>query len=247
MPLPLVAAGIGAAVGGIQALIEGGEAKEANRDLQRLFSQRKAYKTPAEIFDILNLTESNAAHGYSDETLNYLTGQAGAGLSGTLGTAERLGADPNQLSGILDSYYGDIFKIGAENDLVKMKKFDSLTNAIGLVAQNKEAEYQSRENLIKDQMQAAAARLSKAEQGVNSGLNFGIQALTNLASGGLYNTSKPNSPEIIASNIPATVPLRRAVDLTIGNQVGGFQRGQTAPAGTNTNIRTGNAYDDLFL
>jgi len=182
----LIAGGIGAVAGLAQTLIESGKAKKANKELDSLFKKRRAYKTPAEVFDILNLTTSNAAQGYSDETMNYLTGQAGAGLSAGLGAATRLGADPNQLSGLLDSYYQDIFKIGNENELVKMKKFDSLTNAMQLVAQNKDAEWQSQENLIKDQMQSVAARLGKAEQGINSGLNFGIQGLANIASANLY-------------------------------------------------------------
>lgn len=241
-----IAGAVGSVVGLAQTFIEGGKAKRANKDLQRLFKKRKAFTTPAEVFDILNLTESNAAQGFSDETINYLTGQAGSGLSAGLGTASRLGADPNQLSTLLDSYYQDIFKIGAENELVKMKKFDSLTNAIGLVAQNKEAEYQSRENLIKDQMQAAAARLGKAEQGVNSGLNFAIQGLTNLAASDLYKTKTPNSPEIIASNIPATVPAGRNLDFTIADMVGKFRR-TPATSGSNLNIRARNQYDDMGL
>lgn len=51
-----------------------------------------------------------------------------------------------------------------------------------LVAQNKDAEWQSQENIVKDQMQAVAGRLGKAEQGINSGLNLTMQGLTNVAS-----------------------------------------------------------------
>lgn len=208
----LIAGGLGAAAGLVQTIIEGGKARRANKELDSLFKKRSPYKTPKEVFDILNLTTSNASQGFSDETMGYLTGQAGAGLSGALGTASRLGADPNQLSGLLDSYYQDIFKIGNENELVKMRKFDSLTNAMNLVAQNKDAEWQSQENLIKDQMQAVSARLGNAQQGINSGLNFGIQGLTNIASAGLYDSDEPKTPyqsnraTLLATNKPTTAP-----------------------------------------
>ncbi len=225
MPLPLIAAGVGAAIGGIQALIGGGQAKRANRDLKRLFSQRSAYQTPSEIFEILNMQQFNAQQGYSDQTMSFLEGQAGAGLSAGLGTAQRLGADPNQLGGIIDNYYQDIFKVGAESDLVKMKKFDSLTSALQLVAQNKEAEWQSQENLIKDQMAAAAQRLGAGQQNIQSGINTGLGALSSLASMGLYNSKPPNTGSLTASNTAATVPATQPIDLTIGNQRGNYRIG----------------------
>lgn len=218
----LIVPGLGVVAGLAQSIIEGGKAKKANRELDSLFKKRSAYKTPKEVFDILNLTTSNAAQGYSDESLNYLTGQAGAGLSAGLGAATRLGADPNQLSGLLDGYYQDIFKIGNENELLKMKKFDSLTNAINLVSQHKDAEWQSQENLIKDQMQSVAARVGNAQKGVNSGLNLALQGLSSIGSAGLYDTPRPNRSNVIASNVPATVPLGRAIDLTIGDERGMF-------------------------
>jgi hypothetical protein len=223
MPLPLVAAGVGAAIGGIQALVGAGQAKRANRDLKRLFSQRQAYQTPEQIFEILNMQQFNAQQGFSDETQSFLTGQAGAGLSAGLGTASRLGADPNQLGGIIDNYYQDIFKIGAESDLVKMKKFDSLTSALNLVAENKTAEWQSQENLIKDQMAAAAQRLGAGQQNIQSGLNAGLSSISALAGMNLFKTKTPNTPELLASNIPATVPAGRTPDLSIGNQRGNFR------------------------
>lgn len=214
----LITGGIGLA----QTLINAGKEKRANKELKRLFSQRKSFETPSEIFDILNLSQFNAAQGFSDQTTSYLTGEAGAGLAGSLGTATRLGADPNALSGTIDQYYKDIFKIGAESDLVKMKKFDSFTNALGLVAQNKEAEWQSEENLIKDQMAAVASRVQAANTGQQSGLNLALGSLAALASNNLYKTKQPNSKEIMASMVPATVPAGRPLDFTIGNQRGNF-------------------------
>ena len=225
MPLPLIAAGVGAVTGGIQALVNAGKEKRANRELKRLFSQRKSFETPEEIFEILNMQQFNAAQGFSDQTTDYLTGQAGAGLASGLGTATRLGADPNQLSGIIDNYYQDIFKVGAESELVKMKKFDSLTSALKLVSENKEAEWQSQDNLIKDQMQAVAGRVQAANQGQQSGLNLALSSLSALATNNLYKTPTQNTSQIVASNNPATIPAGRVPDLSIGNQRGNYTIG----------------------
>lgn len=231
MAAELIAGGIGAAIGGIQAIIGAGQANRANEDLKKLFSQRKAFKTPAEIFEILNMQQFNAAEGFSDDTTSYLTGQAGAGLAAGLGTASRLGADPNNLSGIIDSYYADIFKIGAESDLVKMKKFDSLTSALQLVAQNKEAEQVSADNLIKDQMQAAAARLNAGQQNIQSGLNASINSLTTLAMSDLYkdkdgkDKDKTKLVKAAVSYTPTTAPTIAPLDFSLGNQRGNYKIG----------------------
>lgn len=178
------------AVQGIAGLIEAGKDK---RELNRLFKQRKALKTPAEIFDIVSAQQMNTESGYSPQTLEYLSGKANTGLSSTLGAATKLGADPNQLSGILDSYFKDIFKIGGENELVKMKKFDGFLNALQLLSQNKEAEQISADNLIKDQMQAVASRLAKDEKNIQSGGNLFLNGISGLAGTNMYGRGSANS------------------------------------------------------
>lgn len=222
MALPLIAAGVGAAVGGVQALVNAGKERRANRELKNLFSQRRQFQTPEEIFEILNMQQFNAQQGFSDQTTEYLTGQAGAGLSAGLGTAARLGADPNQLGGLIDNYYQDIFKIGSESELVKMKKFDSLTTALNLVAENKAAEQVSADNLIKDQMQAVASRVGAANAGQQSGLNLALSSIGALATNNLYKTNTPNNSTVTASNTAATIPVSRVPNLAIGNQRGNF-------------------------
>lgn len=175
MAVPIIP--IIAAVGGIiQGISGASQAKKARDNQAQLFSQRKAYQTPQEIFDILNMSRNNAQTGYSPDTLSYLTSQADIGLGSSLGTAERLGADPNQLGGIVDNYFQDIFRIGNENELLKLKKFDSLINATNLVASNSDAEYASRENILKDQLQTQAANLQAGRENIQSGINTIIGA-----------------------------------------------------------------------
>jgi hypothetical protein len=174
--------------GGVQAAVGAGQTIAGNAKLKRLFSQRKAFQTPQEIFDILNMTENNAQTGLSSETTQYLTDQADRGLTSQLGVATRLGADPNQIGATLDNYFQDIFKIGNENEIQKLKKFDSVANALQLVAQNKEAEFQSKDNLIKDQMQSAAQKVASGQQNLQSGLNLGLNAASAFSTQDLYKT-----------------------------------------------------------
>lgn len=184
MPVDPVSTAVSAAnllVGGVQSLIGAGQEKRANRELSRLFKQRKAYSTPQEILDIVQMQENNAQTGFGAETLDYLTTGADRGMAAGLDTAKMLGADPNALGGILDGYFQDIFKIGGENELAKMKKFDGLINATQLLADNKVAEQISADNLIKDQMAAKAQQVAAGTQNIQSGLNLGLNALSTFA------------------------------------------------------------------
>lgn len=169
-PLSIAAAVGGLIQGGIGAVQQG----KNNRNLRRLFRQREAFQTPEEIFDIVNMTANNAQTGLGAETTNYLTGQADRGLTASLDAATRLGADPNQIGGVLDSYFQDIFSIGNENELAKMRKFDSLMSATQLLAQNKEAEWASQQEILKDQMAMYGQRAQAGAQNLNNGLNLAL-------------------------------------------------------------------------
>ena len=221
MPVPWVAIAT-ALAGATQAYLAHRKTKKANEKLERLFNERKAYQTPAEVFDIANLTQSNAQQGFSDQTMNYFTGQAGGGLSGSLQVAKQLGADPNQLGGVLDKYYGDIFRIGAESDLVKMKNFDSFTNALLNRSAHTDAEWQSSENIIKDQMQRQVANIGANTTSQQSGYNLLLAGASAAASADLYGDKDDtgggdggtsNRNNILAWNKPLTVPQAPRIDL----------------------------------
>lgn len=176
MPIPIAAAvaGVAGLVQGVGGLIQQGR---ANKQLNKLFKQRTAFETPSEIFDILQMNQYASQTGFGADTMDFLTGQADRGLSSSLGTAQRLGADPNAIGGILDSHFKNIFKIGSEDELLKMKKFDSLLNATQLLAANKEAEWLSKENILKDKMAALATKVDAGRQNLQSGANLGLNAL----------------------------------------------------------------------
>lgn len=188
IPLIAVAAGI------YQSAHADAKAKKSQAASDKLFSQRKAYKTPSEILDVFNQSQYNAQSGFDPTTLSYITSQAQGSLAGTLDTAKQLGGDPNNFASILDQNFQDIFKIGSENNLLKMKKFDSLLSATELLAQNKDAEYGSTQNLLKDQLATQGQRTQAAQVNEQSGINLALSGVSAL--GNYYDTKNPTIPKI---------------------------------------------------
>lgn len=184
--MPVTAAAISAGAGILQSAIGAIQQGSANKKLKKLFKQRKTFETPAEIFDILNATQYNAQSGYDAETLDYLTNQADRSFATNTGTALRLGADPNVIAGLDDKYLQDIMGIGSNNAMLQLQNFDKFLNAKQLVATNKEAEYQSEQDLLKDQMAMYGLKAQAGSQNINSGVNLITNGLSNYGASQLY-------------------------------------------------------------
>lgn len=182
MPVSAAVAGAGLIQTAIGAIGQG----KANKQLKKLFKQRKAYETPSEVMDILNSTQYRAQSGFDSSTLDYLTNQNERGLASQTGAALRLGADPNTISGLDDKYLQNLMRIGSEDATLQLQNFDKFLNAKSLVAENKTAEWQSREDILKDQMQAVAGKAAAGAQNVNSGLNLATQGISNYGTSQLY-------------------------------------------------------------
>lgn len=181
---------IGAGV--VQTASANKKAKKADAESKRLFSQRKAYQTPKEILDIVGMSQNQAQSGFSPQTMNYLTNENDRATAGALGRAKLLGANANDLSSILDQSFQNIFKIGSENELVKMKKFDALLSATQLLGQSRDAEWASDDNLLKDQMQLQWAKGQAAQVEKQSGANLIVSGISGAAQAGLYNLQQKN-------------------------------------------------------
>jgi hypothetical protein len=177
---------IGAAEGVLQAGVGAYQAISGNRRLKRLMNQREVYKMPDEVYDAFNLATNNAQTGYSADTMKYLTGQTDRALSSSLGALERMGGDPNDIMNIFDASMQNIMKIGAENDQVQFQKLNSVFAGLQGIAQGKDAEYASREALLKDKMAMEAQKVQAGMQNLQSGLNLGMNALSNMESMDLY-------------------------------------------------------------
>lgn len=187
--------------GAVQNIVEGIKAKKANKQLVKLFSQRKAFTTPKEVFEILQATQFNAQSGFGAETMDFLTNQADRAFATNTGTALRLGADPNTISGLDDQYLQSIMKIGADDSMLRLQNFDKFLNAKELVAQNKAAEWQSKENLLKDQMAAVSGQVAAATQSGQSGINLVTAAGSAAASGNLYGNNSFSTTRLPNTNL----------------------------------------------
>lgn len=182
-PTALIGEGLGAiqsAVGVVQAI----KAKKAQK---KLLAQRKTFQTPDEIFDILNATQANAQSGFDPVTLNYLTNQTDQAFSGSIGAAERLGADANDLSAIFNEKVNSIMQIGSQNHQLNMANFSAYLGALDTVAANKAAEQKSKEDLLRDKLQAEGLNLQAATGNIAGGINTGLAALSASQIGNLFN------------------------------------------------------------
>jgi hypothetical protein len=156
---------------------------------KKYLGQLKAYKTPQEVFDIYNAAQNNASQGLDAATLNYLTNQTDQAFSSTIGTANRLGADPNDLSEIFNQKVNAIMKIGAENHSLNMANFDKLQAARGLIADNKAAEFKSQQDIIKNKLQAAGVNLQTATGNIGNGLSTVLASLAGNQIGDYFGTT----------------------------------------------------------
>lgn len=177
---------IAAALAAVQVV--GGVVKnaKANKATKELLKERKPYETPDEVFKILNATQANAQSGYDAETLDYLNNQTDRAFSSAIGASELLGGDPNDLSAIFDQKMQNVMKIGAENHALNMANFNKYLGALEMVGKSSDAEYVSGQNILKDKLQAEAAKKEQADENIQNGLNLGMQAGSSLLSNDLY-------------------------------------------------------------
>lgn len=182
--MPLDPTGITEALGVAQAAY--GIIKGINTDkkIKGLLAQRKSYKTPDEIFQILNATEQNAQG--DTQTRDFQTNQLDRAFSQQLGTAELLGADPNALSSLFDQKVQGIMQIGQQFHASNMEAFGKYLGGLNTVAENKAAEQISKDNLIKDQLQALGQQRQDNTKNIGSGINAIIGGLAADETSSLY-------------------------------------------------------------
>ena len=179
---------VGAGLGILQAGIGIVEKIGAKNKINNLLNQREAYKTPKEIYDVLNATQSNAQSGFDPTTLNYLTTQTDNSFSSSLDTAKRLGADPNAMSAIFGQKIDAISGIASNNHQLQMQNFSTYLNALNTVADNKAAEFKSQQDIVRDKLQSAGANLASATGNISNGINTALGSLSAAATMDLYNT-----------------------------------------------------------
>lgn len=188
MPIPvaIVLAALTAMSGAAKAN-KGSRAKRiAEMEAAELFKRRKAYQTPTELYKILNATTANAQTGFDPETLQYLTTQTDRAFDASLSTSQMLGGDPNDFSALFNDKVNAIMGIAAKGHELKMQKFSQYLGAEQMIAASKDAEWQSEQNMLKDEQQAVQARRIAAAQEQAAGTNMIISAAANYATSRLY-------------------------------------------------------------
>lgn len=192
MPFPIAAVlAIASAVSGAAKAAKGSAQQREGQDAaDKLLKLRQAYKTPAELYKVLQATEYNAQSGFDPTTLQYLTNQTDRTFDSVLDTQKILGGDPNDFSALFDNKMQALLKIGEQNHQLNTENFSRYLSAEQMIASSKDAEYQSSQNLIKDQQQTAAGNIAAGAQEKTNGFNTIINAAANYATENLYKESE---------------------------------------------------------
>lgn len=211
--LPFVGAGIGALQAGIGIVQD----IKSRKKINGLLSQRKAFQTSQQVYDIVNAT-LNQAQG-DTITRDYETNAINQNLSNTLGTATRLGADPNMLSSLFQNSVNGIMRAGQEFHQSNTAAFSNVINAFKLLADNKDAEYASQQDIIKDKLAAAGANLQTGTQNISGGINTVLSSLSSKATGDLFKQKTPSGGTSDLSSMINDYFLKNSVDNTLSGNV----------------------------
>ncbi len=166
-PLSAVTAGLGA----VQSIVGFVQKGKANREIKNLIDQRKPFETEEGTYDLRNSAAARTANGLGATTLDYLLGQTDRAFSSSVSASQLLGGNPNDLSGAFQKKIDSIMKIGMEDAQAGLKAYTIYAQAQDALNKSKEAEQISKDNLLKDQIQAAAARGADATKNIQGGLN----------------------------------------------------------------------------
>jgi len=211
--LPFVGAGIGALQAGLGIVQD----IKAQKKINGLLSQRKAFQTSQQVYDIVNAT-LNQAQG-DTITRDFEANAINQNLSNSLGAATRLGADPNMLSSLFQSSVNGIMKAGQEFHQSNTAAFSNVVNAFKLLADNKDAEYASQQGIIKDKLAAAGANLATGTQNVSGGINTVLGALSSKATGDLFKQKTASNNTSDLSSMISDFFLKNNIDKTLSGNV----------------------------
>lgn len=210
--MPLVGAGLGALQAGIGIVQD----IKAQKKINGLLSQRKAFQTSQQVYDIVNAT-LNQAQG-DTVARSFETNAINQNLSDSVGVATRLGADPNLLSSLFQNSVSGIMRAGQEFHQSNTAAFSNVVSAFKLLADNKDAEYASQQDIIKDKLAAAGANLATGTQNISGGINTVLGALSSKATGDLFKQKSSNKTSDLSSMI-SDFFLKNNVDKTLSGNI----------------------------
>lgn len=209
--LPFVGAGLGVLQTGLGII----EKAKSQRKINGLLDQRKAFQTSGQVYGIVNAT-LNDSQG-DTITRDYETNQIGQNLSNTLGTATRLGADPNVLSGLFQQSIEGQMRVGNEFHKSNTEAFSNVINAFKLLSDNKDAEFASEQDIIKDRLAAAGANLQTGTKNVSGGINTILSSLSSKATGDLFKQKTQKTPDL--TTMLNDFSLKNSIDKQLSGNV----------------------------
>lgn len=150
----------------------------AQNKINRLMGKRRAYQTQQETYDIVQMAQQASQQGYDPTTMDYLTNQIDRSYADAVGDVNRLGGDPNDIANIFDKRLQAGLKVGAENHNLNMQHFAQLISAKEMLGKNKDAEWMSQQNMIKDELQAASLDKSAGLQNIAGAANTALSTVS---------------------------------------------------------------------
>lgn len=211
-----VAVGVGIATTAYGAYSKG----RANKKQQKALSKRKSYTTQDETFQILNALE-NRSQG-DTVTRDFQTQQIDNSFAQQLGVSELLGADPNDLSGMFQQKMQGILQVGQQFHASNMEAFGKYIGGLDMVAKSRDAEYASQQNIVKDQLQAAAADSKAANATINSGINTALAGFSAAQSNKLYKDYLKSLNQGVAGDVSASIGNIASVNADVSATVGAY-------------------------
>lgn len=184
---------VGLALGGLQTALGIYQGIAGGARAQRALRKRRAYQTPEELLDLGKFDQSRVGVGLDPQTLQYLTGNADNALSTSINTAARLGGDPNQFNNLLDQRFLENMKFGSENQRLNLINYANFRESMRELAASDAAEQKSREDLLKDQLQAAGAMQQQAIPNVLGGGNTILNTFSAANTANLFKQMTPPS------------------------------------------------------
>jgi hypothetical protein len=185
-PLAIGEAALGAIQTGVGIVKSIGSKKRINKLIDKL----NPYTTPDAFYQGLNLTESRAQG--DTVTRQFQQDQLDNAFAGYLGAATNLGADPNQLSAVFGQKIQGLMQVGEQFHQSNTEAFSAMLAGFNALAENKTAEQVSKNNLIKNRIQAENANFKTANDNIGNGLNTLLASLSSKGMMDLFKQSGGN-------------------------------------------------------
>lgn len=200
-PLAIGEAALGAVQTGIGIVNSIGSKKRTNK----LIDQLTPYTTPDAFYQGLNLTESRAQG--DTITRQFQQDQLDNAFAGYLGAATNLGADPNQLSAVFGQKIQGLMKVGEQFHQSNTEAFSAMLAGFNALAENKTAEQVSKNDIVKNRIQAENANFKTANDNIGNGLNTLLASLSSKGIMDLFSKNSDNSGSGYVAPLATTSPV----------------------------------------